>query len=156
MSIASTVQDACVREGCSYEVVRHPHTTHSQQTAQSAHVSGDCLAKGVVVSDDRGPVLAVIPASHHLDLAKLNEMLGRNLELVPEPELADIFGDCSYGAVPPTGTAYNMLTVTDTSLLMKEEIWFEAGDHESLLHMSGEAFQRLMRNAGSGPISHHD
>jgi Ala-tRNA(Pro) deacylase len=155
MTIASTVQDACSKEGCAFEVVMHAHTTHSQQTAQSAHVPGDKLAKGVVVKDDRGPVLAVIPATHSLDMGRLNEMLGRNLSLVPEAELTDMFSDCAYGAVPPLGTAYNMLTVTDTSLLNQGEVWFEGGDHESLLHMSGDAFRRLMRNGGSGPISHH-
>lgn len=155
MTIAATVQNACSMEGCAFEVVTHAHTTHSQQTAESAHVPGDKLAKGVVVGDERGPVLAVIPASHNLDVGRLNEMLGRTLELVAEDDLYRMFSDCAPGAVPPLGTAYNMLTVTDTALLNQPEVWFEGGDHESLLHMTGDAFRRLMRNGGAGPISHH-
>lgn len=156
MTVARTVQEELTAQGFDFEIVTHPPTTHSQQTAESAHIPGDKLAKGVLVSDDRGPVLAVIPATHSLDVGRLNELLGRRLSLMPEEELSRVFDDCSLGAVPATGTAYDVLTVTDTTLLNQDEIWFEGGDHESLLHVSGEAFRHLMRNTGSGPISHHN
>lgn len=156
MSIAKTVQDELSAQGFEYEVITHSPTSHSQQTAESAHVPGDKLAKGVVVGDDRGPVLAVIPATHFLDVDRLNELMGRELALMPEAELARLFADCAPGAVPATGTAYDVPTVIDTALLNQDEVWLEAGDHESLLHVSGEAFRRLMRNGGSGPISHHN
>ena len=39
-------------QGIDYEVVSHRHTLSSSQTAQACHVSGDCLAKAVVVKDE--------------------------------------------------------------------------------------------------------
>jgi Ala-tRNA(Pro) deacylase len=40
-----------------------------------------------------------------------------------------------------------MEVVVDTDLFMQPDIYFEAGDHEDLIHVSADAFQRIMRNA---------
>ena len=58
-------------------------------------------------------------------------------------------------AVPPIGFAYGVDTVWDTSLGDKESVWFEAGDHESLVHLSGRQFHELMAPAERGQFSHH-
>jgi Ala-tRNA(Pro) deacylase len=156
MSIARSVQEELSRQGLEYDVVTHPPTSHSQQTAESAHIPGDKLAKGVVVGDAEGPMLAVIPASRSLDVDRLNELLGRHLALMPEQELSQLFADCELGAVPATGTAYDLPTIADAQLLHEDEVWFEAGDHRTLLHLSGDAFRRLMSAADSGTISRPD
>jgi Ala-tRNA(Pro) deacylase len=36
-----------------------------------------------------------------------------------------------------------------------QDVYFEAGDHEALVHVTGEDFLRLMADAPRGEISHH-
>ena len=42
----------------------------------------------------------------------------------------------------------------DDRLDRAPEIWLEAGDHERLLHLSGEQFHTLMATARHGSFAH--
>ena len=87
----------------------------------------ECLAKAVALKDLLGQLLAVMPASHDLDLDRLRELLHRpGLELMSEEELVDVFFDCEPGAVPPLGPDYRVPTVVDRALMQRDEVYFEA------------------------------
>ena len=47
------------------------------------------------------------------------------------------------------------VTITNTSLGAVEDVFFEAGDHEHLVKLSGKAFHELMSPAERGGFSHH-
>jgi Ala-tRNA(Pro) deacylase len=55
-----------------------------------------------------------------------------------------LFKDCEVGAVPPVAMAYGLATYLDESLASQPDIYFEAGDHEALIHMRTEQFLSLM------------
>ncbi|GAB3630323.1 prolyl-tRNA synthetase [Pandoraea terrae] len=158
MSIASTLE-ACLRNaGAQYEVVRHPHSYSSIETAEAAHIPGDRLAKTILLEDELGYVAAVLPSTHHLRLSKLWAQTGRRLTLAKEADVRETFKDCEVGAIPPIGTAYGMMTLMDESLASLPDIYFEAGDHEALIHMQTDQFMRLMEQAEKARFSHrmHD
>ncbi len=156
MTMAATLRRVLERAGVPYEVLPHPRTATSLETAEAAHIPGDRLAKSVVLEDEEGRyVLAVIPATHRLRLGRVSRALQRRLGLATEPELAGLFRDCEPGAVPPVGEAYGLPTVVDDSLLEQPEVYIEAGDHEDVVHLSREAFQALMQHARHGEISRH-
>ena len=79
----------------------HSHTDSSRATIEAAQVPGHHLAKSVLLEDERGYMVAVLPASRHIALNALNQQLHRRLELASEPELGELFPDCEVGAVPP-------------------------------------------------------
>ena len=56
--------------GIDFEVVEHPHTDTAAAEARAAGVSADHAAKSVALIDAGRFVLAVLPASHRLDLDK--------------------------------------------------------------------------------------
>jgi Ala-tRNA(Pro) deacylase len=56
--------------------------------------------------------------------------------------------------VPPLGQAYGVPVIWDDALSACPDIYFEAGDHRDLVHMSGQAFRTLMANADHARISH--
>ena len=153
--IAAKVKKYLEQHQTQYRTLPHPHTDSSMQTAEMSHVSGDRLAKAVVLEDDKGPLMAVIPADFHLDLEDLRQRLNRELAFAEEDELAVLFPDCEAGAVPPVGPAYNIPTIWDTKLGEETTVYFEAGDHETLVEMSGKAFHELMVPAERGHFSHH-
>ena len=147
MSMASNVRNFLDRTGIHYSVDRHPHTSTSMNTAEAAHVLGEQIAKGVLLRDAFGYVLAVVPATHHVRIGKLADQLGRDLETAPEMDLEYVFSDCEMGAVPALGQAYDLDTVVDQSLCEQSDIYFEGGDHEALVHLAGEDFEELMEDA---------
>jgi Ala-tRNA(Pro) deacylase len=153
MGIAITLRDFLESAGVAYEVVHHPHSSFSEDTAHKAQVSTEALAKSVVLEDEKGYVLAVIPADHRVGIGKLSQMLGRQLTLATEAELDTLFGDCDPGAVPPLGRAYGIETVWDDSLAELPDVYFEGGDHETLVHMATPAFMNLMGQARHALIS---
>ncbi len=157
MKIASKLKEYLQQQGIEYRVVSHPHSQYSMETAEKAHVSGDALAKGVLVKDDDGYLLVVLPADFHIELKSLQRLLGQEVSMVDEPTLAEVFADCELGAVPPIGMAYGIKTLWDpeSSLGKLDEVFFEAGDHQTLVKMSGEHFHELMAPAERGKFSHH-
>lgn len=155
MSMASNVRNYLDRNGIHYDIAWHPYTLTSMRTAQAAHVSGEELAKGVLLKDTDGFVLAVVPASHYVRIPVLAQQLGRRLRQASEDELADIFTDCDRGAVPALGPAYDLETVVDPALFGKHDIWFEGGDHEELIHVAGADFEELLDDASFVRCSKH-
>lgn len=155
MAVATTMQDYLGRWGVEYEVVPHPHTSSSLETAEAAHIPGNQLAKCVMTEDYKGYLMVVIPANHQVEFDQLDVELDRRLELATEEELADIFTDCETGAIPPLGEAYGIDVALDDSLAECSDIYFEAGDHSELIHLRGEDFRDLMASAEHGHFSTH-
>lgn len=155
MGMANTLQEYLEQRGIDYELISHPHSDSSMHTAQLAHVRGDQLAKSVVLEDDGGYLMVVVPSTHHVQLGELHKQLDRSLGLATEAELGALFPDCETGAIPPVGDAYGMQTMLDESLAACKDIYFEAGDHSELVHLSGQEFQRLMEGIPRGRFSRH-
>jgi Ala-tRNA(Pro) deacylase len=153
MTIAATQQRYLVQRHAQYDLTLHPHTESSHETAEAAHVPEDHIAKAVVVKDESGYAIVVIPADNQLRVNHLRHDLHRNFELATEDEIAGLFEDCEPGAVPPLGPAYGIETLLDEALTGLADVYFEAGDHEQLVHLSGEAFQSLLAGARRGYFS---
>jgi Ala-tRNA(Pro) deacylase len=153
MPIASTVEEYLEEHGIRYEVIKHPRSVSSSRIAEAAHVPGDRVAKSVLLADESGYVVAVLPSTHRLDLEQLCGKIARNVNFAGEQTITQIFADCDPGAVPPLGPAYNVETIVDDSLLTEPEIYFEAGDHEALVRVSGEEFRALMADRPHGQFS---
>lgn len=155
MGIAITLQEYLDNKDVEYELLEHPSSVSSLETAVLAHVSGNQVAKCIVLHDDLGYVLAVLPASHRLDLETLQDFLQRKLGFAEEYDLAEVFRDCDRGAVPAIGSAYGVLTVVDDSLAEQTEIYLQGGDHESLIRVSTEHFAELTEDSEHTRFSYH-
>jgi Ala-tRNA(Pro) deacylase len=155
MAVVASVARLLDSRRVDYRVVTHLHTDTSSETAEAAHVSGDRIAKGVLLKDASGYGLAVIPATHELRLDVLNDRLERRLHLAEEDDLLGVFPDCEAGAVPALGRAYGIETFVDEQLLDLPEVYFEAGEHSELVCVSARAFERLMDGAVYSTFSSH-
>ena len=153
MGMSITVREYLDSLGMEYELVRHPRTLCSSETAEAAHIPATKLAKSVVVEDDCECIVVVIPASNYVEFSILDKVLDRHFYLASEEELVDLFGDCERGAVPAAAQAYGVKVLVDEQLLECEDVYFEAGDHRQLVHMTGEEFGDLMALAGHGQFS---
>lgn len=156
MSIAPTLQKYLAAENIQYEEIQHELSTSSTRTAEACHIPGDRLAKGIVLRRNGEYILAVVPASHHLRLSELRTTLGENVYMANETEINQLFRDCAHGAVPAIGKCYGLDIIVDDSIETQPEIYMEAGDHETLLHLTHEQFARLTASALHGRFSAHD
>jgi Ala-tRNA(Pro) deacylase len=156
MTMAITLQHYLDELGVEYEVVAHPYADTGLDTAEVAHIPPDKLAKSIMLEDEGGYLMAVCPASKKIKLGELYREINRRLEFADEAELADVFGDCVLGAVPPVGELYGIDVVVDTDLFMQPDVYFEAGDHVDLIHVSADNFQKLLSNAEHASFSKGD
>lgn len=153
MAIAPTLAKYLDAKNVKYDVLPHEITRSSMRTARACRISGDYLAKAVLLRDATGYALAVLPASHHINLAALKHQYGDDVELANEREIAELFDDCLEGAVPALGECYGLDLVVDDGLNAQPEIYFEGGDHATLVHMTHAEFAALTWMAQHGRFS---
>ena len=156
MTIAPTLQKYMDEQGIRYDLVPHEPTLWARGSAHAGHIPSDRLAKAVVLGDGGRYTLAVLPASHHLQLSDLRMALGQEVHLASEPEAADVFRDCALGAAPAVGACYGLDVIIDSSIDQQPELYFEGGDHATLVHVSGAEFARLNPQAQHGSFSVRD
>jgi Ala-tRNA(Pro) deacylase len=131
-------------EGVPYEQHEHPPIFTAQELAQIEHVPGHNVAKPVLVRDEQGYVMCVLPASGRIDLQSLRETLGSaDLKLADEAELTAIFPGCELGAEPPIGPLFGLRTVADYALMDDDYVEFQAGTHTRSVRIAREDFERL-------------
>ncbi|WP_025899770.1 aminoacyl-tRNA deacylase [Sneathiella glossodoripedis] len=153
MGMATTLETYMLRAGVDYDMVHHDPSATISEAAHKAHIRSNCVAKAVVLKDKKGFVLAVVPSEKRISLEKINELTDRELALSSESEFTPVFDDCKMGAVPPIGNAYGVNVLMDQSLEDNSDIYFEAGDHENLVHVTDWDFEILMRGALTADIS---
>jgi Ala-tRNA(Pro) deacylase len=156
MAIAETVKNYLQQKAISYDQVAHPHSGSSHETAVASHIREDHIAKGVMVKDDTGYAMLIVPASNYVEMKHVRKELDRELQLVTEEDFAKLFPDCEAGAVPPLGPAYEIETFLDEALTTLANIYLEAGDHEHLVHVSGDDFKSLLSGVRHGHFSHDE
>jgi len=126
-----------------YTLMSHSPAYTAQASAATMHIPGKELAKTVVVKAGDTTVLAVLPASFHVNLKKLGELTGKPARLASEQEFIGLFPDCELGAMPPFGQLYNLPVFVDKALEYDEEIVFNAGTHRDAIRMKYSDFKRL-------------
>ena len=150
MGIAITLAQYLVNGGIEYDLVPHPHTETASASAAASQGAADCFAKAVVLKGRDGFMLAVLPASRHIQFDELQRLLGGEVDMANEEQIETLFIDCEPGSVPALGNAYGLNVVVDDSLAQQPDIYFDGGDHANLIYVSGINFQKLVANARHG------
>ena len=150
MTIAPKLRTYLDRQNAVYELIDHPPTLSSFETALVAHIPPSCMAKAVLLDTPDSHLLAVLSADRRIDLEDLRADLDEKPHLAGEDEIVRVFDDCAPGAVPPFGSGYGVGTIVDDTLAREPDVFFEAGDHRSLVHMEQAEFRRLTRHAQHG------
>jgi Ala-tRNA(Pro) deacylase len=112
----------------------------SNHAAEACRIPGDRIAKAVVLRDENGFMLAILPASHHIRLSDLKRLLGFDVALATEQEIQQLFEDCAQGAVPPAGECYGIDVIVDDSIRGTAGDLPGCGDHATLRASTSRAF----------------
>jgi Ala-tRNA(Pro) deacylase len=139
------VPDYLAGEGVAFETLWHPPAYTASRRAKYLGVPGRCFAKAVLLIGPDGPFLAILPATHRIDVALLSRDLGGPVRLAGEREVAEQFTDCEWGVVPPCGSVYCMPTLLDASLAPDSLLVFEGNSHLQAVQLRCRDFERLER-----------
>jgi Ala-tRNA(Pro) deacylase len=153
MTLAPRLRHYLEDQHVDYEVLEHKPTMSAMQTAQACHIPAGQLAKAVLLDTKDDYLLAVIPSDRRLDLSELREELGSKPRLVEEDELTAIFDDCEMGAIPAVAGGYGVASIVDDRLIEQPDVYFEGGDHASLIHVDQKGFRQLTMSAQHGRFS---
>jgi Ala-tRNA(Pro) deacylase len=129
-----------------YITIIHSPAYTAQAIAHSAHVSGKELAKTVILKVDGKLVMAVLPATHKVNIDVFKSAVGAgSVDLAEERDFMDAFPGCELGAMPPFGNLWNVDVYVAQRLKEDETIAFNAGTHTELIQMAYADFERLVK-----------
>ena len=150
MAIPRSVRSFFERQRVKYAVQAHYRTETLEEAADVAGIPYERVARAVMLKDDKGLAMAVLPLSHAVDFNQLARQFRRPLSLARRGDYATLFSDCAKGCVPPLGEAYHIETFIDSSLEGLDYICFEPGNRTNMVKMSGNDFANLFRKAWFG------
>ena len=129
-----------------YITIIHSPAYTAQAIAHIAHVSGKELAKTVILKVDGKLVMAVLPATHKVNIDVFKKAIGAgSVDLAQERDFMDVFPGCELGAMPPFGNLWGVEVFVAERLREDETIAFNAGTHTELIQMAYEDFERLVK-----------
>jgi Ala-tRNA(Pro) deacylase len=142
---AQALKNFLDQNGVKYVVISHSPAFTAQEIAAKAHISGEEVAKTVIVKIDDRLAMAVLPASQKVDLQQMQQAIGtRRIEIAEEEEFRSRFPECDLGAMPPFGNLYGMDVYVSDNLVEDVEIAFNAGSFTELIKLAYSDFERLV------------
>jgi Ala-tRNA(Pro) deacylase len=136
MASATWIKNMLNERGVAYEELHHRVAFTAGEVAQSERISGDTLAKVVVVIADGRPVELILPASRRVVLDRVRKLLGASaVRLASETEMERIFIDCETGAIPPLRHWKEVAVLMDASMSSLKDLAFQAGTHEDAIRL---------------------
>lgn len=142
-----------------FDIVAHPHSETSAETARAAGLEASRVAKGVLLDGVDCQMVAMIPADQEVHLGKLGLDHGVEFSLADEASVGRLFADCESGVIPGLPNAWGVEMVWDDALMAQPDIYLEAGDHRRLVHVETRYLRELFGDAPhchfSQPRHHH-
>lgn len=142
------IQQYLKEKGVFFTVHLHPDTFDSQHLAEQLHEPGRNVVKTVLLHANHGfvYVVAVLPATHHVDLKRLSMVLGQSeLRLATNDEITRCCPDCEYGVLPPFGSQFGMKTIVDEALAHDEFIVMQGNTRHEAIRMTFKDYYNLER-----------
>jgi Ala-tRNA(Pro) deacylase len=126
-----------------FETLLHPPAFTAQKRAKFLHVPGGQVAKSVLLAGPQGYLLAVLPATKHVDTARLAADLGGPVRLASDQEIARVIPDCEWGVVPSFGSRYGLPVVLEETLAPDAWIVLEGNTHAEAVRLRCRDFEEL-------------
>lgn len=136
-----------------YTTIQHDRTVSLDDAAKESGLESDYFIRAVILGDEQGLVMAIMPANQLLDFSALCRILERDLEPVQGEALRKIFRDCEPGSYPPLPKVYELEAIIDDAVFEMPKVIFEPGIHEVLIEMTQSDFQKVHANIKNGKFS---
>lgn len=139
------ISDYLTAQQIDFERLPHPPAFSAQKRAKYLRLPGRQVAKSVLLAGPSGYLLAVLPATHHVDTKLLAEHVGGAVRLASDREIAAVFRDCEWGVVSPFGTCYGLATLLDDSIPSDAPLVLETHTQFESIRLLCRDFERLVQ-----------
>lgn len=128
-----------------YSLILHAPTYSAQVAASRMHFPGKEVAKTVALCAGEKVLLAVLPASYHINFEKLSTIVGDRVKLLEQQKCNEAFPDCETGAISPFGELYGVPVFLDEALAEDEKIVLGGGTLSNSVRMGSADFVRIAK-----------
>lgn len=150
MNIVRSIGKHMILEGVHGDVIAHPASQSLLQAAVYANIDPACIARSLLLSDEKGLLLVTYPASHCINLQALNQQLQRQCCLAKQTSHETLFLDASTEHLPPFSPFARLECIVDSALAEQEVIYFPIGVNNKLVRIDADSFFSLQENAMYG------
>ena len=150
MNIVRSIGKHLTDEGLLGDVINHQNSHSLLQAAAHANINPACIARSLLLSDEKGLLLVSFPASHCINLQALNEQLQRKCVMASSTSCETLFLDASSEHLPPFSPFAQLDSIVDSALTEQDVIYFPIGARNKLIKMDTEGFFALQSNAMYG------
>ena len=134
-----------------FQVLEHDPAFSAHEVALATHVPASEMAKAIVVRVDDHLWMAVLRSDQRINQQMIRRTFGaKNVHLVHEEDLEQLFPDCQLGAMPPFGHLYGLPVMVEEGLAEDDEIVFNACTHTKSIRMKYKDFRRLAKPVVAG------
>ncbi|HDZ58421.1 MAG TPA: HDOD domain-containing protein [Pseudomonas xinjiangensis] len=137
-SLPDLLEKLLQQQGIAYQMRQASHAGPASRQVQA------CL-----LCDSIGTVLALIPKDHLLDLKRVSELLGRDLEPVRDVQLQRILAKHQLNQLPGLPILFNSPCIFEQSLLQQPSIWLDSGLEGWCLEVAQAEASMLVAKASS-------
>ena len=146
MAIPAKLKQFLMQQKIKAKVLKHEKAYTAQEVAAAQHVPGKQMVKSVLVKTNKGFILAVLPAIHLIDFAKLKKVAKvSQVSLGNEKDIAKAMPGFEVGAAPPFGALFELPMVVDKALSEDVEIVFNAGTHTDSIKMRYADYAKVVK-----------
>lgn len=145
MSMSQTIKEYLRINQTGFALSSHADSRSLEQAARAGEVDPGHVVRGVLLEDEQGVLLAVLPLSHLIDFKALEVNTGRRLTPATEASRQRHFPDCDAGSTPPFGAAYRVPMILDEHLQGVDPVFLEAGRRSGLISLGNKGFGQLMQ-----------
>lgn len=110
------------------------------------------LLRSVLLQDDQGLLLAIMPQAGLLDLNLIEQCTQRSFECAPRSVMAALPVALPEQGCPPLSEYVGLSAVIDLQILMMETVYFRIGDANVLIGLHRDEFLKLQKNMHFGAI----
>lgn len=121
-------------------------TPFTSLPAAAAGVPCSATVQTVLLKDDIGLILVLVPADQMLDLDALGKLLHRRLESASEQQIKQVFPGCDPQFVPPLAGLYGLRSIVSEALAACTDLYFAAGDACRLFRVSSKDFFNVLNS----------
>lgn len=139
------VQDALADHGLTLEVKTFPSSTRTaEDAARSVGCRVEQIAKSLVFRSRRSgdPVIIVTSGGNRVDIGKVSEILGEELEMADANFVRERTG-FAVGGVAPVAHDEEIAIYLDRDLFAFERIWAAAGRPDTVFSVEPDELQRM-------------
>ncbi|WP_290581309.1 aminoacyl-tRNA deacylase and HDOD domain-containing protein [Ketobacter sp.] len=146
MPIPPTVSERLDSQGIHYQIIEEAEIAPLHQLCRGDQLTQSQVVKLVILKDSIGHLQALIPADSLLDLSRLCEQQGRNLEAIPPQEYEQMARSQGLEHLPDFPLNDSLPLVVEKRLKHAGDLYLEMGNSGHFLKLPQSEFAKLVAN----------